>query len=289
MSNNNHGILQPFTLDNINVRGKLLQLSELTQHIATLKEQHTFLASALSEMLAASAVLAFDLKTASDITLQIHSPGQIPLLLAQCSQNGTMRAFAETETENRIRDLKYKDLQVKDSVFAVTVTQNGKPYQSLVALDGLSVSHSLEQYFSTSVQLPTYFKVFTSQHNGEWGCGALFLQAMPGEKPVEQDDWHRLGLLLGTIATEEIGPHGDSPTTMLQKLFHEDELRVFEPVELNFPTESTRERMAKAILSIGQQQAEELLAEGPIVMTCEFTGAEEKFDAVDVAALFKTS
>lgn len=289
------GILLPFIFDNIPVRGKLLQLNDVSAHVPSLAVGshcgHSYVAKMLAEMLAASIAFAFDLKDAANVTLQIHSESDIPLLVTQCENGGNLKAFANIEGD--VSDTSFQDMSRANGTMVLTVEQHGQQYQSVVYLNEKSISSSIENYFEQSAQSKTYFHVFTEDKNDKISCGAIMLQVMGESSAAQQvseedmkDNWRRLKLILNTIQPEEIVPGKYMPDSVLMRLFAEDVVRVFETAPLTFSVTDIREKMRKALKSIGVKNCQDLLKEGPIVMTCEFSGKEETFTEKELADLF---
>ena len=279
------GHILPFMFDNMPVRGLVLRLQDIETYIPSLQEEGV-VGQMLTEMLAASATLVYDLKNKAHVTLQIHSESDLGLMVSQCDKDGGMRAYANLKEKASVADLAYTDVAENKPIFVVNVEQGGHRYQSLIQLNEKSVSSSLEQYFNDSVQLPTYFRVYCDDKN-LGNCGAVFLQAMPGDQ-TKEDDWARLGMLLDTLTKEEAVPGKITDKDLLRRLFAEDVVRVFEQKKLNIVMPNLKERMEKALKSMGVAQVRELLDEGPISMTCEFSGQTITFVEDDVRNIFGT-
>ena len=181
--------------------------------------------------------------------------------------------------------------KLKNSNYRLFLLSQGERSQQERKIKALNI----ENYFEKSAQSKTYFRVFTEVKNNKVTCGAMMLQIM-GENTEDQrhtltpeeleDNWHRLKLILNTIQPEEIVPGRYLPDSILMRLFAEDIVRVFDISPLTFAAPNTKERMEKALKSIGINNCKELLNEGPIVMTCEFSGKEETFTEKDIIALF---
>ena len=113
------GIMRPFVFEHLPIRGRLIRIPNITDQVNALDLGDTNLAQTLSEMLVAAVVLAFDMKDKANITLQITSEGDVPLLLAKCNYKGVLRAFAKKDNDPPEATT---PLQNTDkSVFTVTV------------------------------------------------------------------------------------------------------------------------------------------------------------------------
>lgn len=282
------GIILPFMFDNIPVRGKLLRLDNITDQIPSLTKGEDEVARLMAEMVTSAAVFAFDLKGKANVTLQIHSESDLPLLVAKCNHDGILKAFAHKKGEDKLNTDNVHPTN-KESVFAVSVQYAGsdQPIQSMVPIQSTSISASVGAYFEKSAQLRTFFQVFTGVVNGKTSCAAMFLQAMPEEEIVSEDDWRRLGMVMGTVKPEEVLSPDISETELLARLFSvDDTVRIFDAHPLFFNKQSSRKRMAQALKNLGVESCRELLAEGPIEMTDEYAGTKEIFNEADLKEIF---
>ena len=75
---------------------------------------------------------------------------------------------------------------------------------------------------------------------------------------------------------------------MLYRLFHEEDVRLFDAKDIHFHCDCSRERVETMLRSLGQAEAEAILEEqGKIEIICEFCNASYTLDAVDTGLLFK--
>ena len=90
-------LLLPFQFHNIPVRGRLLRLTGMSEHIPSM-EAATECTQTLAEMLAAAALLAHDTKHTLAVSLQLQHPTLGALAFANCSatRNATsvLKAYA---------------------------------------------------------------------------------------------------------------------------------------------------------------------------------------------------
>jgi molecular chaperone Hsp33 len=113
---------------------------------------------------------------------------------------------------------------------------------------------------------------------------------LPADRLKEAEEreasWQHVVTLADTLKTEEL--LGLDNETLLHRLYHEEPLRLFEPRTLQFRCSCSRERSAKALVSLGQADAELLLREhaGSVVIDCQFCNQRYAFDAADVGQLF---
>ena len=154
-------------------------------------------------------------------------------------------------------------------------------YQSLIPLEGDTLAQALEAYFTRSEQLPTRLWL-TANANTTAG---LLLQRLPHEN-ADDENWQRASLLLNTLTTDELVDL--EAETLLYRLFHEEEPRLFDPSPIHFHCDCSRERVEKLVQSLGQDEATTILEEqGKIQITCEFCNASYTLDAIDVEQLYR--
>ena len=108
---------------------------------------------------------------------------------------------------------------------------------------------------------------------------------MPDESLNQDDDaWERAVHLAETLKQEEL--LGLEPLEVLRRLYHEEEVRVFDPKDLRFGCTCSRERIANALMTLGEQELREVLAEqGGIETQCHFCHTRYAFPALEVEVM----
>jgi molecular chaperone Hsp33 len=75
--------------------------------------------------------------------------------------------------------------------------------------------------------------------------------------------------------------------TLMHRLFWEQTLRVFEPLQPSFHCSCTREKVGDMLKMLGIDEVESAIAEfGKLDINCDFCGKHYGFDPVDCAQLF---
>ena len=92
--------------------------------------------------------------------------------------------------------------------------------------------------------------------------------------------------LLNTVKNDELLNDGNE--SLLHKLFHQENIRLFKPTSLKFKCTCSLNRSANAILSLGQTDARVLLKElGVISIDCQFCFATYEFSEDDITRLYE--
>lgn len=232
----------------------------------------------MGELCAASVLLAATLKLEGSLVLQIQGKGPIRLLVVECSGELALRATAkwEGELEGNFRDL------VGEGRFVITLDQkSGQSYQGIVELEGSSVAEILQNYMTRSEQIETRLWLSSDGHSSS----GLLLQMLPEEASSDPDAWNRVSHLASTLSGDELA--GLSTRELLRRLFHEEDLRLFEAQPVYFRCTCSREKVANMLKMLGAEEAESILEERKTIeVHCEFCNRRYEFDRVDAAQLF---
>lgn len=277
---------QRFLFDQHDVRGELVSLRDSYKHVLAKHPYPEPVAQLLGEMLAAAALLVGTIKFDGLLILQARSSGPVPLLMVECSSNRDLRGIARYHEEEVQAGASLSEL-MPDGVLAITVDPaNGQRYQGIVPLEGADLSECLGQYFASSEQLPTRFWL---RADGR-GASGMLLQQLPADRITDSEEraasWQHLSVLAESLTAEEQLSLDNE--TLLHRLYHQEEVRLFEPRALRFQCSCSRERSARALVSLGEADALALVKEreGEVVIDCQFCNQRYAFDAADVAQLF---
>ncbi|WML91967.1 Hsp33 family molecular chaperone HslO [Thiothrix lacustris] len=272
--------LRRFMLEQAHVRGEWLHLDNTWQEMLSRADYPAFVKTILGEALTAAVLLAATIKHDGALTLQIRGDGPIHLLVIQATAEGTVRGLAQWSRD--AEDLTLPAL-FGDAQLAITLESrnSNERYQSLIPLEGDTLSAALEAYFERSEQLPTRLWLMSD----DTSAAGILLQRLPQEE-VNPEDWQRTSVLLDTLTREEL-VHLE-PEEVLYRLFHEEDVRLFDAKDISFHCGCSRERVETMLRSLGQAEADTILEEqGKIEIICEFCNANYTLDAVDTNLLFK--
>lgn len=266
-----------FLFEQLAVRGELVRLDATVAAVLGKHEYPAPLAALLGEALAATALLAGTLKFEGLLSLQARGEGPLTLLMAECTHDGDLRALARWEGEVPAQPLVHL---LGAGHLAITIDPAvGQRYQGIVPLDGLSLAECIEHYFAQSEQLATRLWLLT---DGRRAAG-LLLQELPATAGARRDAdaWNRLCRLTDTLTGPELLDL--APETLLHRLYHEEDVRLFDADGLRFHCSCSRERTLAALRSLGRPELESILAEqGRIETTCQFCNETRAFTAPDL-------
>jgi molecular chaperone Hsp33 len=279
MDMSEHDTLRRFIFERLPVQGRHVHLDASWRAALERQDYPAPVRALLGEAMAAAALLSATLKFDGNITLQIQGTGPVHLLVVQCTSDLSLRGLARWSGE--LASLDFRGL-VGDGRLVMTIEQKNKSerYQSIVPLEGETLSSSLESYFVRSEQLATRLWLTA----GDASASGMLLQMLP-DKQGDADAWQHVTVLSDTLKRAELA--GLSAQEILHRLYNEDDVRLFEGAPVAFRCQCSRERIEDTLRGLGHDEVQSILKEhGRVDVDCEFCGRRYSFDLVDVESLF---
>lgn len=272
--------LQRFLFEQAPVRGACVQLGATWQAILDRHRYPQPVRDLLGEMMAAAVLLASTLKMKGRMSLQLQGDGPVKLMLVECTDGHALRGMARCDEEVPV------ELQALIGNGRMVITlepeESKERYQSIVNLHGQTLADALGDYLIRSEQLDTRLWLSADGRN----AGGLLIQKLPSE--WHEDElalWERVFHLSATIKSEEILrlTHRE----IIHRLYHEEDVRVFDDEPIYFRCSCSRERVANMLRTLGYPEVQDILREqGGIRVACEFCNQKYEFDRVDAEQLF---
>ncbi|MCL1095510.1 Hsp33 family molecular chaperone HslO [Shewanella kaireitica] len=271
--------LYRYLFDNASVRGELVQLEKSYQEVIAGHDYPVAIQHLLGELMAATSLLTATLKFSGDISIQLQGDG--PVSLAVINGNNLQQLRGVSRWNGDIAaDAQLQSLFGKGHMVITLTPDDGERYQGVVALDKETLSECLEAYFEQSEQLPTKIKLFADAKQ----AAGMFLQVLPTDGN-HNEEFEHLSVLTETVKQEELFTL--EAEEVLHRLYHEEEVRLFEPVAITFNCTCSKERSAQAIRTVAKEEIDSIIAEqGKIEMGCEYCNSKYIFDAIDVEAIY---
>lgn len=273
--------IQKFIFEEHDCRGTVVHLNE---SMLTVLNQHHYnpaVQQLLAETLISAVILMSMIKFDGELSLQFESDGYVKALVAKCSSDFKIKGLVQVDSEK----LSGEGLLESGRLAVNLLTQKGQRQQSLLEIKGGSIVESLEHYFEQSEQLST--KIWLS--NDENGISGLLLQKMPPSsgsvKSNQEQIFEHLTTLAATTRTDEL--LYDNNELLLHKLFHEEDVRLFDEQTISFYCNCSTDKMRNAVAMLGQEEAQAILAEKQFIeVVCEYCCQKHNFSRDDVDKLF---
>jgi len=275
-------VLNRYLFDDMHVRGELVQLNQTYQDIVGLHDYPKGVSELLGELIAATCLLTATLKFEGEIAVQLQGDGPIGYLAVNGNHNQAMRAIARS-TENATGS-GLKELVGKGTMVITIRPEKGEAYQGVVALEKDTLAECLAHYFEVSEQIPTTIWLFVDEANKK-AAGSLVQLLPDGEDKKKQiADYEHLCQITNTIKADEI--FSLSAEDLLYRLYHQEEVRLFEPQNVIYQCSCSEEKCLNAIAQVETAELKNILAEqGKVSMTCDYCKTTYDFDE-DKLALF---
>ncbi|OFZ96980.1 MAG: molecular chaperone Hsp33 [Betaproteobacteria bacterium RBG_19FT_COMBO_58_11] len=272
--------LTRFMFEHAEVRGESVRLDATWRAVLARHHYPEPVRNLLGEMMAACALLAATLKFEGALIMQMQGSGPVTLLVVECDSEFHLRATAKWRDDLADEDVR---ALLGDGKFVITIDPKtgGQAYQSIVALEGATVSEVLGHYMLRSEQLETRLWLAADEHQA---CG-LLLQRLPEKTSDDEDAWNRALNLAGTLTPDEL--LSLPAREVLHRLFHEEDLRLFDPHPVSFRCTCSRDRVTAMLRMLGLDEVRSILSEqGRIDVDCEFCNQHYSFDPVDAEQIF---
>lgn len=271
---------QRFIFEHSQIRGAWVKLGDSYNEIARQAPYPASVRELLGQSLAASVLMSGTLKFNGILSLQAQGNGPLRTLMAECTHERTIRGLARFD-DAAMQPSGLNDL-LGDGNMVITITPDqGQRYQGVVPRESDNLADCLQDYFTRSEQIDTGLMLFADENTS----AGLLLQRMPGAVDPDNDLWQRINHLAATVKPEEI--LGLDSETLLNRLFHEEEVRIFDAEPVQFLCSCSRERTLAALESIGSEECYSMIDEqGSIEMDCQFCHAHYQFYRNDIDHLF---
>lgn len=274
--------LQRFMFEHASIRGEIAHLDEAYKTILNQRPYPPMVKRLLGEALVSCLLLTGSIKFEGEVTLQFIGDKRLPLLIVQCDHQLQLRGFANFQQDGE--DIDYNAAFLNGNM-GITLNQYNQtqPYQSVVPICSVSMGENMMQYFSQSEQIAS--RVWLAA-NDETAAGML-LQLLPGQTTQQREQFWEYAVQIGQTISENELLTLDNPT-ILHRLYHETEIRLYSARTVRFKCRCTEEKMKQVLTVLGEAEVQTLLQErGHVEVACDFCSRLYTFDAIDITMLFR--
>ena len=248
--------------------------------------------AALGRALAAASMMGNALKgQGASLTLQIKGGGPLGTVLAVSDTDGNVRGYVT----NPGVDLPLRGDGKLDVGSAVgnegTLTvikdlQMKEPYVGTIDLLGGEIAEDVAAYFVESEQIPTAcgLGVLVDRDQSVRAAGGYLIQLLPG---ADEDTIIKVeGGIMAAGNVSAILDKDPDPENLLRTVMSDFDIRILESSEVEYKCYCSRERVERALISLGTEELEGILREqGSCQLTCQFCDAVYEFSGEELQAL----
>ena len=267
-----------------------------TQMVETAREHHNtspVATAALGRLLTAGAMMGSMMKGEKDVlTLQIKAGGPLQGITVTADSQGNVKGYVGNPDVCIPANSKGK-LDVAGAVgpgFLNVIKDMGlkEPYSGQVMLQTCEIAEDLTYYFATSEQVPSAvgLGVLMNKNNTVRQAGGFIVQLMPF---AEEEVISRLEQNVQKInSVTSLLEEGHTPESLLEKVLEGFDMQINEKTDTRFHCNCTRERVEKALISIGRKELNEMIQEGkPIEINCHFCNTNYTFTVEEMKEILR--
>ncbi len=251
--------------------------------------------AALGRLLAGGAMMGAMMKEEKDLlTLQVKCSGPAKGLTVTADSKGHVKGCPQVPDVLLAPNAEGKlDVggAVGPGILSVIKDMGLKePYVGQVALQTGEIAEDLTYYFATSEQVPSAvgLGVLMNKDNTVRQAGGFMVQLMPfTEEPVIA----ALEQKIAEVASvTDLLEQGLSPEGLLEQILGEFGLEITEKIPVGYRCDCSRERVTRALISIGAAELQEMAEEGkPIEVNCQFCDKHYVFTPEELKDLLESA
>ena len=267
-----------------------------TEMVETAREHHNtspVATAALGRLLTAGAMMGSMMKGEKDVlTLQIKAGGPLQGITVTADSQGNVKGYVGNPDVCIPANSKGK-LDVAGAVgpgFLTVIKDMGlkEPYSGQVMLQTCEIAEDLTYYFATSEQVPSAvgLGVLMNKNNTVRQAGGFIVQLMPF---AEEEVISRLEQNVQKInSVTNLLEEGHTPESLLEKVLEGFDMQINKKMDTRFRCNCSKERVAKALISIGRKELNEMIQEGkPIEMNCHFCNTNYNFTVEELKEILR--
>jgi len=305
-------LVLPFSVEALDVRGRVARLGSALDEILRKHAYPPAVSRLLGEAVLLNVLFATALKLEGRVILQIQSDGPVSLLVTDFTTPDSLRGYARFD-EDAVAALAegytLKDI-VGEGTMALTIDPKltTRRYQGVVELAGDTLEDVAHAYFTQSEQIPTLIRLAVAEtlerRPGEeprrvWRGGGVTVQFLPeaadrivihdidpGDAPegaarderADDDAWVEAAARAKSAQDHELVVPAISAERLLLRLFHERDVRVFDPFTLSADCHCSSHRIKAMLGQFVSDDRASMIEDGVIKVTCEFCNTRYRFD-----------
>ncbi len=249
--------------------------------------------AALGRLLTAGAMMGSMMKNEDDLlTLKIEGDGPIGGLTVTADSRGAVKGYVNNPMVVLPCNDKGKlDVGGALGLGVLSVIQDiglKEPYVGQTILVTGEIGEDLTYYYATSEQTPSSVAlgVLMNRDNTVRQAGGFILQLMPG---AEESVVAALETKLGEVSSvTALLDEGMTPEDILNRILGDMEPEITDRMDTAFVCNCDKQRVEKALLSIGKQELKAMIDDGkPVECSCHFCNTNYEFSVEELKELYE--
>ena len=251
--------------------------------------------AALGRALTASSIMGIMMKGDNDkLTLSINGKGPLGTIVCVADSKGTVKGYVN----NPLVDIPSRadgKLDVGSAVGInglVTIIKDmgmKEPYTGQYPLVNGEIAEDLTAYYAYSEQQPSAIAlgVLVDVDYSIKAAGGFIVQLMP---EAEEKDIDILEKNLSQITSvSHLIDDGKTPEDLINLVLKDLEPMIYEKIPVSYKCDCSRERIEKALISIGKKDLDEIIKEDKLAeISCHFCNTVYHFNEAELIDLRKS-
>ena len=287
-------IIRATAADN-QIRAFAATTKELVEHARSIHNTSPVATAALGRLLTAGTMMGSMMKGEKDLlTLQIKCSGPIEGLTVTADSNANVKGYVYNpnvmlppNSKGKLDVGRALDMGVMSIIKDMGLKE---PYVGQTHLVSGEIAEDLTYYFATSEQVPSSVAlgVLMNRDNTVRQAGGFIIQLMPfTEERVISRLEEKLGEITGITSLLDADM---TPEMILEHVLGEFGLEIMDKIPTKYECNCTKERVEKAIVSIGKKDIQEMIDDNkPIEVNCHFCNTNYVFEVDELKEIIKRS
>lgn len=258
------------------IRAFACTTKEIVEYAKNAHNTSPVVTAALGRLMSAAAMMGSMMKNEEDLlTLKIEGSGPMKAAIATATAKGNVKAYPFVPDVILPPNSKGK-LDVAEAIgvgILSVISDIGlkEPYVGQVELISGEIAEDITYYYATSEQIPSSVAlgVLMNKDNTVNSAGGFIIQLMPfcPEEVIE-----KLESIIPTLAPiTALLSEGKTPEQILKLILGDLELEINDKLDISFKCDCSKEKIEKALISIGAKELNEMIDEGKdIEVACHF-------------------
>ena len=276
------------TAANERIRAFAATTRDLVERARSIHNTSPVATAALGRLLTGAVMMGITMKGAANLmTIMVKGDGPIGGITVTADSRGHVKGYVN-EPNVLIHANAQGKLDVGGAVGKGTLTVIRdlglkEPYVGSVQLATGEIGDDLTYYYSASEQTPSSvgLGVLLSRDNVVEQAGGFMIQLMP-DTPDEVIDQLEANIS-GVKSVTEMLSSGLTPENILHQLLAGLDVEILDRQEVAYFCNCSRDRMARALISLGREELGSLIEEGePVELVCQFCRSKYTFSVDDL-------
>ena len=282
------------TAANTQIRAFAASTTELVEQARRHHNTSPVATAALGRLLTGGVMMGSMMKNPTDVlTLQVQCGGPIGGLTVTADSQGSVKGYVNNP--DVMLPAKNGKLDVGGALgpgFLNVIKDMGlkEPYSGQTILQTGEIAEDLTYYFATSEQVPSSvgLGVLMEKDNTVRCAGGFIVQVMPF---IEDEVLDRLEKNIQNIQSVTARlDNGHTPEEMLEQVLEGLNVEVVDTLPAQFSCNCSKERIEKAIISIGKKDIQSMIDDGEdIEVKCHFCNTAYNYTVDELKELLKKS